>query len=134
MFGREWQDLFHYDPVKKDIKGSLRLVKEGGIICGDDLNLQLHEIDNNNDKQKNNNILFLQLDLLNEFNSGYNKSEIEFVSNSELLHFTNEFDSSNVSLSGKNTGILAEQLYAGRYDGLAGHRRALFLLASYRTS
>ena len=37
-----------YDPVKKDIKESLRLVKEGGIICGDDLNLQLHEIDNKN--------------------------------------------------------------------------------------
>lgn len=37
-----------YDPVKKDIKESLRLVKEGGIICGDDLNLQLHEIDDKN--------------------------------------------------------------------------------------
>ena len=37
-----------YGPVKKDIKDSLRLVKEGGIICGDDLNLQLHEIDNDN--------------------------------------------------------------------------------------
>lgn len=34
-----------YLPVKKDIKESLRLVSEGGIICGDDLNLQLHEID-----------------------------------------------------------------------------------------
>lgn len=40
--------------------------------------------------------LIKRLDLLNEFNTGYNKSEIEFVSNSELLHFTNEFDSSNV--------------------------------------
>ena len=37
-----------YEPVKKDIQGSLRLVKEGGIICGDDLNLQLNEIDKNN--------------------------------------------------------------------------------------
>ena len=37
-----------YNPVKKDIKNSLRLVKEGGVICGDDLNLQLHEIDNDN--------------------------------------------------------------------------------------
>ena len=37
-----------YEPVKKDIQGSLKLVKEGGIICGDDLNLQLHEIDQNN--------------------------------------------------------------------------------------
>ena len=34
-----------YIPVKKDIQNSLRLVKEGGVICGDDLNLQLHEID-----------------------------------------------------------------------------------------
>ena len=37
-----------YNPVKKDIEESLRLVKEGGIICGDDLNLQMHEIDNKN--------------------------------------------------------------------------------------
>lgn len=34
-----------YTPVLKDIKNSLRLVKEGGIICGDDLNLQLSEVD-----------------------------------------------------------------------------------------
>ncbi len=37
-----------YNPVKKDIFSSLRLIKEGGIICGDDLNLQLHEIDKEN--------------------------------------------------------------------------------------
>lgn len=40
-----------YEPVKKDIKESLRLVKDGGIICGDDLNLQLHEIDSENAKK-----------------------------------------------------------------------------------
>jgi len=34
-----------YEPVKKDILNSLALVKEGGVICGDDLNLQLHECD-----------------------------------------------------------------------------------------
>ena len=37
-----------YGPVKKDIGDSLRLIKDGGIICGDDLNLQLHEIDKSN--------------------------------------------------------------------------------------
>lgn len=37
-----------YEPVKKDINESIRLVKEGGIICGDDLNLQLFEIDKDN--------------------------------------------------------------------------------------
>ena len=37
-----------YEPVKRDITESLRLIKDGGIICGDDLNLQLHEIDKNN--------------------------------------------------------------------------------------
>lgn len=34
-----------YTHVKRDIDLSLRLVKEGGILCGDDLNLQLHEVD-----------------------------------------------------------------------------------------
>lgn len=34
-----------YKSVKQDIKNSIRLVKNGGIICGDDLNLQFHEID-----------------------------------------------------------------------------------------
>ena len=36
-----------YEPVKKDIHLSMRLVKEGGVICGDDLNLQYHECDSN---------------------------------------------------------------------------------------
>ncbi len=35
-----------YEPVRKDILLSQRLLKEGGIICGDDLNLQLSECDN----------------------------------------------------------------------------------------
>ena len=35
-----------YEPVKLDITNSLRLVREGGIICGDDLNLQYHQVDN----------------------------------------------------------------------------------------
>lgn len=34
-----------YTPVLRDIKNSLALVKDGGMICGDDLNLQLHEVD-----------------------------------------------------------------------------------------
>lgn len=34
-----------YTPVLRDIKNSLSLVKEGGIICGDDLNLQLFQVD-----------------------------------------------------------------------------------------
>lgn len=34
-----------YTPVLKDIKHSLALVKDGGIICGDDLNLQLSQVD-----------------------------------------------------------------------------------------
>jgi predicted O-methyltransferase YrrM len=34
-----------YEPVKKDILLSQRLVKEGGVICGDDLNLQLAQCD-----------------------------------------------------------------------------------------
>jgi predicted O-methyltransferase YrrM len=32
-----------YSPVHGDILATVRLVKDGGIICGDDLNLQLHE-------------------------------------------------------------------------------------------
>lgn len=40
-----------YTPVLKDIKNSLALVKEGGIICGDDLNLQLHQVDASKTKQ-----------------------------------------------------------------------------------
>lgn len=36
-----------YEPVKKDIQLSMRLLKDGGIICGDDLNLQLSECDKN---------------------------------------------------------------------------------------
>ncbi|MHB1947017.1 MAG: class I SAM-dependent methyltransferase [Gammaproteobacteria bacterium] len=40
-----------YTPVLKDIKNSLSLVKEGGIICGDDLNLQLHQVDANQTRQ-----------------------------------------------------------------------------------
>lgn len=34
-----------YEAVKKDIENSLRLVKDGGVICGDDLNRQLFEVD-----------------------------------------------------------------------------------------
>lgn len=34
-----------YSAVKKDILNALDLVKEGGIICGDDLNLQLSQVD-----------------------------------------------------------------------------------------
>ncbi len=37
-----------YTPVLKDIKNALALVKDGGIICGDDLNLQLSQVDKEN--------------------------------------------------------------------------------------
>lgn len=37
-----------YKAVKKDILNSLDLVREGGVICGDDLNLQLFECDERN--------------------------------------------------------------------------------------
>lgn len=40
-----------YEPVKRDISNSLALVKDGGIICGDDLNLQFHQCDQENAKQ-----------------------------------------------------------------------------------
>lgn len=34
-----------YNGAKSDISNSKRLVRDGGIICGDDLNLQLHDCD-----------------------------------------------------------------------------------------
>ena len=34
-----------YHPVKKDILNAIPLIKDGGIICGDDLNLQMFECD-----------------------------------------------------------------------------------------
>jgi hypothetical protein len=34
-----------YEPVKKDILNSIPLLNDGGIICGDDLNLQMFECD-----------------------------------------------------------------------------------------
>lgn len=37
-----------YTAVSKDIHHSIPLIKEGGIICGDDLNLQLFEVDHEN--------------------------------------------------------------------------------------
>lgn len=37
-----------YNFVSRDIDLTMRLVREGGIICGDDLNLQLHECDEAN--------------------------------------------------------------------------------------
>lgn len=40
-----------YTPVLRDIKNSLALVKDGGIICGDDLNLQLSQVDAENTKK-----------------------------------------------------------------------------------
>lgn len=40
-----------YNYVSRDIDLTMRLVREGGIICGDDLNLQLHECDPNYAKE-----------------------------------------------------------------------------------
>jgi len=37
-----------YSAAIRDIKNSLALVKNGGIICGDDLNLQLSQVDKEN--------------------------------------------------------------------------------------
>jgi predicted O-methyltransferase YrrM len=34
-----------YGPVKKDLEWAARLVEPGGIVCGDDLELQLDEVD-----------------------------------------------------------------------------------------
>ena len=34
-----------YSDVLNDLKESSRIVKDGGILCGDDLELQLHEVD-----------------------------------------------------------------------------------------
>jgi len=46
LFNVVFIDADHtYDFVKKDIIESLRLVKENGIICGDDLNMQMKDID-----------------------------------------------------------------------------------------
>ena len=42
-----------YKSVKEDILNSLKFIQEDGIICGDDLNLQLHEIDKDNAKKIN---------------------------------------------------------------------------------
>lgn len=39
-----------YAPVKRDVLESLRLVRDGGVICGDDLNLQLKDVDQANAK------------------------------------------------------------------------------------
>ncbi len=36
-----------YQPVKRDILNAIPLIKDGGIICGDDLNLQMFECDQN---------------------------------------------------------------------------------------
>lgn len=40
-----------YTPVLRDIKNSLALVKDGGVICGDDLNLQLSQVDSENTRK-----------------------------------------------------------------------------------
>lgn len=34
-----------YEPVKEDIRASIPLVRDGGILCGDDLNLQWDQVD-----------------------------------------------------------------------------------------
>ena len=36
-----------YDSVLKDIQNAKKFIKDDGIICGDDLNLQLHQVDMN---------------------------------------------------------------------------------------
>ena len=43
-----------YEAVTQDIKNSLDLVLEGGIICGDDLNLQIKEVDIDHAKKNHN--------------------------------------------------------------------------------
>jgi hypothetical protein len=41
-----------YSQVIKDLKNSDRLVIDGGYLCGDDLESQLHEVDMNSAKEK----------------------------------------------------------------------------------
>lgn len=55
-----------YTPVLKDIKNSLALVKDGGIICGDDLNLQLDVVD------KDNTVKNAEADFINDPKTGRN--------------------------------------------------------------
>ncbi len=43
-----------YNSVLNDIKKSLDLINEGGVICGDDLNMQLCEVDKINAKENHN--------------------------------------------------------------------------------
>ncbi len=60
-FFNEWKNKIYniifidadhtYNAVKEDISNSLNHIQEDGIICGDDLNLQYHEIDVDNAKK-----------------------------------------------------------------------------------
>jgi predicted O-methyltransferase YrrM len=35
----------YYEDVKRDLQNTIGLVRDGGFLCGDDLNVQLHELD-----------------------------------------------------------------------------------------
>lgn len=55
-----------YEPVKRDILNSIPLLKDGGIICGDDLNLQMFECDKNLAKKS------AELDFIKDTKTGRN--------------------------------------------------------------
>ncbi len=40
-----------YEYIAEDIKNAIRLVRVGGIICGDDLEIQLHEVRNKDEHE-----------------------------------------------------------------------------------
>jgi predicted O-methyltransferase YrrM len=55
-----------YSSVLSDIRHTLRLVADGGIICGDDLELQLHQIDLEN-AQKHQDVDYILDPLTNQY-------------------------------------------------------------------
>jgi len=55
-----------YTPVLKDIKNAIPLIKDGGIICGDDLNLQMHQVD------KENTLAHAEADFIKDTKTGRN--------------------------------------------------------------
>ena len=63
-----------YDAVIKDIKNSLDLIEENGIICGDDLNLQMHQVNADNAKVNRNKDLFETLFQVKISSRGYYSS------------------------------------------------------------
>jgi predicted O-methyltransferase YrrM len=68
-----------YSAVLRDLKESMRLVKMGGILCGDDLNLQMHECDQNTARE------FAEKDLVKDPKTGRNMHPGVTVAVDEIL-------------------------------------------------